>query len=1385
MHNIKKKVVSSFLAFAITVGYIPTFAATETEENEGNALWLTEIYPNDISRSSTYGVSGDTMEFVEITNTSDVDISFNDGYYLQYEYPSGNDYVRKNLKVLNSDKSENVILKSGKSAVFWSYRPDIENAPTIEDFRKEMNISSDVDVFLVEGQNGFAEDNRGFAIADKDGNIVSHFRYTTAVDTADGLAVHLEIPDFGYEMIAAEQLKPTNAGKVYSNQLNGISLNDIPTNNNPKGLYITEIRPNDTARGGEFGGTGSDDLMEALELTNTTDNDIVLNEEYQLYYVIKEGSKKYIPITSIDGTVENPVIPAGKTAVIWCNRIETLGDKYSKWPVEADIRSAYEIPQDVPVYSFTNQNGLGNTNRGFEVRKVNEDNSTEIISYYFWDGASDLKDNRSVLLSVNPDGPKMNIYQSQAKSTLGVVLPEQLSYPKDDKSSPILKALEEPEAIQQGEFLRVPYYYEGTSDLPVKAIELYYKTSDMDSYEKNVATSFSIYNKYYIFIPSDVLLNAEYVDYYVKAKNAYRTTKTEVRRVNITGLDAESGLRANINGKTVDESMVVSGEIRLTAKNYSQTQGSISITIDGEEINTSASLEKGAFYTFKHTGIDSYFKNALTSGNEVIKLFAKHSLIPSDSSMAIMVDSKYFTYNEDGTATAELVVRPGTYGSTWEDNTDENNDDFNISDIALSLTDGTIIRPEKFVDENGNNLDYSSVISMGDSSGKKMQAKATFVIPAEKIDAVGANIDTAQLSDGEHIVEVKSDDSVKTFKLIVNNSESEETEENNEIISDLDLTVDISIYPVKASVNGTDDLKAVVYSADKIEDITVYEGYGDSTFDAAEKTDINSPTVSESGEFPYQIFNIPFNKENGGYIKFESEISADYNHDVNLYVLSDEEWVLAESTLNNGKISALIDGEKYAVNNQISVLLQARGTEFSPYTEEDLFKSQENNYSDTWDGTGVPEQYDFSFAWITDTQYYSEQYHDNFTALTNYITENREELGIEYLIHTGDIVDEWDEEEQYIFASNQLSKFEQAGIPYGVLGGNHDTAHGNERYELYKKYFGAERYESNSYYGETYDDNLGHYDLVSAGGVDFLMIYMSWDIYTDEIEWINNILAKYPDRKAFINIHGGINAQGEQSYFSNLLMTEVAEKNTNLIAILNGHFHGSSMNIVGFDDDKDGINNRNVYQICTDYQSAPEGGSGYFKMIYFDIENGKLYLNSYSPVMNDYNYYDSPKLDSYTAGDVFYDQDIAVLDVDFGRESKTLTVSDTKVYQYGDEILGKTNNADKEFTLDIEKNKTYWALAVLTDESDNIKSYSGISEFTYSEEDDDSTGTQTPPEQAPDENDDSAQLPNDKQEEENPKTGINSIAISSLIAFALSGVSVLYFKKKRKTRFNG
>ncbi|AWI13483.1 hypothetical protein CQJ30_15800 [Caldibacillus thermoamylovorans] len=56
-----------------------------------------------------------------------------------------------------------------------------------------------------------------------------------------------------------------------------------------------------------------------------------------------------------------------------------------------------------------------------------------------------------------------------------------------------------------------------------------------------------------------------------------------------------------------------------------------------------------------------------------------------------------------------------------------------------------------------------------------------------------------------------------------------------------------------------------------------------------------------------------------------------------------------------------------------------------------------------------------------------------------WIAENRDALNIEYVFHTGDLVDEYDDMAQWDVADRSMKVLDEANIPYGVLAGNHDV----------------------------------------------------------------------------------------------------------------------------------------------------------------------------------------------------------------------------------------------------------------------------------------------------------------------------------------------------------
>ncbi|RCX18248.1 hypothetical protein DFR58_1056 [Anaerobacterium chartisolvens] len=266
--------------------------------------------------------------------------------------------------------------------------------------------------------------------------------------------------------------------------------------------------------------------------------------------------------------------------------------------------------------------------------------------------------------------------------------------------------------------------------------------------------------------------------------------------------------------------------------------------------------------------------------------------------------------------------------------------------------------------------------------------------------------------------------------------------------------------------------------------------------------------------------------------------------------------------------------------------------------------------------------YDFTYAWESDTQYYNSNdlWNKHQINIHNWLVSNRDRMNIRYLFHTGDIVDDSREARQWENADPAYRILDEAGLPYGVLAGNHDVAHGAFDYTGYCKYFGERRYRHNPWYGGSYKNNKGHYDLISAGGIDFIMVYMGWGIGDSEIDWINSVLERYPRHRAMLCLHeyltlpsiGGFREESRRVY------NEVVKPNSNVFMVLSGHYYCANRRADQIDDNGDGVPDRTVHQLLFDYQDAEEGGQGYIRLMHFDLKGERIIVRAYSPSLNDY-----------------------------------------------------------------------------------------------------------------------------------------------------------------------
>lgn len=303
-------------------------------------------------------------------------------------------------------------------------------------------------------------------------------------------------------------------------------------------------------------------------------------------------------------------------------------------------------------------------------------------------------------------------------------------------------------------------------------------------------------------------------------------------------------------------------------------------------------------------------------------------------------------------------------------------------------------------------------------------------------------------------------------------------------------------------------------------------------------------------------------------------------------------------------------------------------------------------------GTGP----DFMIAVIPDTQYYTSEQNGGtmamFTSQINWIKSNRVDSNIVYVIGLGDIVDHGnDVANEWVRASNAYYSLETPatglpnGIPYGLAVGNHDqTPYGQPltgTTTKFNQYFGRSHFAGRTYYGGNMagsgsNSNDSHYDLFSAGGTDFIVIYIEYDNdipYEDTNgnmnTWAYNLLGTYSNRKAIIVSHTAIVNSGDFSDQGRRIYDRLKSRK-NVFLMLNGHHagHGEAFR-------RDTYNGQTIKTYLSDYQARFDGGNGKMRLMKFSTNNDLLTTITYSPFNNIYevdsnSVYVHPLFRSYT-----------------------------------------------------------------------------------------------------------------------------------------------------------
>ena len=274
---------------------------------------------------------------------------------------------------------------------------------------------------------------------------------------------------------------------------------------------------------------------------------------------------------------------------------------------------------------------------------------------------------------------------------------------------------------------------------------------------------------------------------------------------------------------------------------------------------------------------------------------------------------------------------------------------------------------------------------------------------------------------------------------------------------------------------------------------------------------------------------------------------------------------------------------------------------------------------------------EFTIVALPDTQKYvlDGAYPEIFTAQTQWIIDNKEALNIVFVTHEGDIVDTWNSIAEWDYANTSMSLLDVV-IPYGVVPGDHDHAGENPdgSTQYYELYFPASRFESYPWWGAGFNNNTNNYQLLTIGRQDYIFFGMDFCPSQDELDWANLILTTYSDRKAVLTTHalldtsaqyygssdfsrypnGDPNPTGDTSFIWN----DLIRNHENLQLVLCGHMHGEARRT------DDNLAGKPVHQLLADYQGRPNGGNGWLRIMRFVPLENKIYVQTYSPWLDQY-----------------------------------------------------------------------------------------------------------------------------------------------------------------------
>ena len=311
----------------------------------------------------------------------------------------------------------------------------------------------------------------------------------------------------------------------------------------------------------------------------------------------------------------------------------------------------------------------------------------------------------------------------------------------------------------------------------------------------------------------------------------------------------------------------------------------------------------------------------------------------------------------------------------------------------------------------------------------------------------------------------------------------------------------------------------------------------------------------------------------------------------------------------------------------------------------------------------IEDDYDYSMMVLGDTQalLYFRQCQDtadgangSFNDLYDYIVANAADQKVQHIAHLGDITQkagsDADVSDEWTYVKSNYEKldtlYEETGITYSVLAGNHDYQGGG--ITGYYDIFGNTVDETSgeivesayaAQYEYAYDamTALSTAHTFTAGGLNYLLVSISWLATAEEIAWADGIIAAHPYHNVIVMSHGYVNAKGNLTSLSSYIdeangdynwitaLDTLVKKHSNVVLTLNGHHPTTAIeNFISY-----GVNGNKITNLVIDptyfdgehkTATVPNFSEGAGMIAYLRFSDGgkKVGLSWYSAINGQY-----------------------------------------------------------------------------------------------------------------------------------------------------------------------